>query len=248
MHGLPSNPPHPSFQGGDEITEIPSSELERPITEGIKSQGRQPDRRERDQGNRRETAGQTEPQEISQTNRETQITSSCEEEGGEAHPTLDLDGEVEMQVEDEGGAELQHSNRLEDIDEPTLPTLEHENEIDMQEGVTGVKRGQPECVDNPCNGKLRRREGIKRSLRDIALVNYEEYDTSWDLEDQSKRCKRVVNCLLASCKCKAESEPIRNKSGVMPVHLVPDTGGAGQAGWDQRHGRDGTASLATRPQ
>ena len=63
--------------------------------------------------------------------------------GGEAHPTLDLDVEVEMQGGDEGGAELQHSNRLEDIDEPTLPTLKHENEIDMQEEGTGVKRGQP---------------------------------------------------------------------------------------------------------
>ena len=71
MHRLPSDPTHPSFRGGDEITKIPSSELERPITEGIKSQGRQSDRRERDQGNRRETAGQTEPQEISQTERDT---------------------------------------------------------------------------------------------------------------------------------------------------------------------------------
>ena len=79
-----------------------------------------------------------------------------------------------MQGEDEEGAELQHSNRVEYIDEPTLPTLTHENEIDMQEGNTGVKRGQPECVENP----LRRREGIKRSLRDIAPVSYEEYDTS----------------------------------------------------------------------
>ena len=26
VHGLPNNPPHPSFQGGDEITEIRSSE------------------------------------------------------------------------------------------------------------------------------------------------------------------------------------------------------------------------------
>ena len=102
-----------------------------------------------------------------------------------------------------------------------MPTLTHENEIDMQEGGTGVKRGQPECVENPCNSKLRRREGIKRSLRDIALVSYEEYDTSWDLEDQSKRCKRAVNCLLAGCQCKAENEPIRNESGVMPVHPVP---------------------------
>ena len=113
--------------------------------------------------------------------------------------------------------------RVEDIDEPTLPTLTHENEIDMQKGSTGVKREQPECVENPCKGKLRRRERIKRSLRDISPVNYEEYDTSWDLEDQSKRCKRAVNCLLAGCQCKAENEPIRNKSGVMPVHPVLDT-------------------------
>ena len=64
-----------------------------------------------------------------------------------------------MQGGDEGEAELQHNSRLEDIDEPTLPT---QNEIDMQEGVTGVKRGQSECIENPCNGKLRRRDGIKR--------------------------------------------------------------------------------------
>ena len=63
MHRLPSDPTHPSFRGGDEITKIPSSEF--------KSQGRQSDQRERDQGNRRETAGQTEPQEISQTERDT---------------------------------------------------------------------------------------------------------------------------------------------------------------------------------
>ena len=67
VHGLPSDSPHPAFQGGDEITEIPSLELERQITEKIKSEERQRDRRERDQGNRRETVGQTEPQEISQT-------------------------------------------------------------------------------------------------------------------------------------------------------------------------------------
>ena len=44
VHGLPSDPPHPLFQGGDEITEIPSLELERLITEGVKSQERQLDR------------------------------------------------------------------------------------------------------------------------------------------------------------------------------------------------------------
>ena len=170
VHKLPSDPPHPAFQGGDEITEIPSSELERPITERIKCQERQSDRRERDPGDRRETAGQTETQEIRQTDRETHITSSCEKEG-EPPPTLDLDKEVEMQGGDEGEVELQHNTRLEDIDEPTQSTLNIdmqegvtgvkrgpsegvENEIDMQEGVTGVKRGQAECVENKCNDKL----------------------------------------------------------------------------------------------
>ena len=82
VHGLPTNPPHPAFQGGDEITEIPSSEQERPITERIKCQERQSDKRERDPGDRRKTAGQTETQEIRQIDHKTQITSSCEKEGG----------------------------------------------------------------------------------------------------------------------------------------------------------------------
>ena len=40
--------------------------------------------------------------------------------------------------------------------------------------ITGVKRGQAECVENPGNGKLRRREGIKQGLRDITPMSYEE--------------------------------------------------------------------------
>jgi len=95
-----------------------------------------------------------------------------------------------------------------------------ENEVDMQEeGGTGEKRGLSECGERSSNGKLRRREGIKRSLRDITPVSYEEYDDSWDLEDQSKKCKKAANCLLASCDCRGESKPIRDERGVRPVHL-----------------------------
>ena len=148
-----------------------------------------------------------------------------------------------MQGGDFGEAESQPNNRLEGTDEPTLPTLACENEIDMQGGnlgagrgrseggeneidmqerVTGVKRGKSECVENLCNGKLRRREGIKQGLRDITPVSYEEYDDSWDLEDQSKKCKRAANCLLARCECKGESEPIRDERGYLQVHLPPN--------------------------
>ena len=86
VHGLPSDPPHPAFVGGDEITEIPSSGFERPITEEIKKLERQADKRERDPGDRRETAGQAEQQVIRQTDRETQITSSCEMNRGGTPP------------------------------------------------------------------------------------------------------------------------------------------------------------------
>ena len=79
-------PPHPAFVGGDEITEIPSSTLEKPITEEIKNPERQADKRERDQGDRRETAGQTEQQVIRQTDRKTQITPSCEMKRGGTPP------------------------------------------------------------------------------------------------------------------------------------------------------------------
>ena len=108
VHGVPSDPQHQSIQGGDEITEIPSSELERSITEKIKSQERQQDWRERDQENRRETAGKTEPQEIGQTDRETQITSSCEEGGGSPpYPRLRWRGRNARQRRGRGGAPTQ---------------------------------------------------------------------------------------------------------------------------------------------
>ena len=109
----------------------------------------------------------------------------------------------------------------------------------MQEGVTGVKRGQSECIENLCKGKLGRREGIKRGIWDNTPVSYVEYKDSWDLEDQSKKCKKAVNCLLASCKCKGESEPIRDERVDLPVHL-PRTwlqSWAGRPGPETRLGR-----------
>ena len=95
-----------------------------------------------------------------------------------------------------------------------------ENDIDMrEEGFTREKRGLLECGKRPGKGKLRRREGIKRGLRDITPVSYEEHEDSWDIEDQSKKCKRAANCLLASCECRGESEPIREEKGELPVLL-----------------------------
>ena len=127
----------------DEITEILALEIEKPTTEDIARQDRQLGKSDHDPGTRRDTAGQTDPLDIRQTDRETQITSSCEEGGKGSHPTLDLDGEVDMQGEGKRGAEYQPFPSLENTEEPTQPTLLQfsgavpayipENEIDQQE-------------------------------------------------------------------------------------------------------------------
>ena len=75
---------------------------------------------------------------------------------------------------------------------------------------------------------MRRREGIKRNLREITPTSYEEYEDSWDLEDQSKKCKRAANCLLASCDCRDGSEPIGKEKGELPVHTL--SGGVAEVG------------------
>ena len=62
------------------------------ITEDIARQDRELGKSDHDTGARRDTAGQTDPQEIRQTDRETQKTSSCEQGGKGSHPNLDLDG------------------------------------------------------------------------------------------------------------------------------------------------------------
>ena len=129
---------------------------------------------------------------------------------------------------------------------PLTPTPENvittpENEIDMrEEGGKGEKRELTGCEELSGNGKSRRREGIKRSLRDIAPVSYEEYEESWDLEDQSKKCRRGVNCLLASCVCRSEVEPIRGEKGDVPVQIQS----AGEAGLNGESVQDIPAETA----
>ena len=126
------------------------------------------------------------------------------------------------------GGEVLPYNESECVKEPTWPSSNREhvietqdNEIDMkEEGGTGEKRGKPEWEERSSNSKLRRREGIKRSLRGITPVSYEEHEESWDLEDQSKKCRRAVNCLLARCDCRGERGPIREEEGNLLVNLA----------------------------
>ena len=57
----------------------------------------------------------------------------------------------------------------------------------MYEEGGGVQRGKTGCMENQNQLKMRRKEGIKRGLRDTLPVSYEEYDVSWDQENQSKK-------------------------------------------------------------
>ena len=77
-----------------------------------------------------------------------------------------------------------------------------------------MKRGKTGCIENQSQLKMRRREGLKRGLRDTLPVSYEEYDVSWDHENQSKKCRNQVNFLLVPCSCDdnvARNIPMREK-------------------------------------
>ena len=96
-------------------------------------------------------------------------------EGGDPTPTLDLDGEVDMQGEGNRGQSTSPPHSLENTGESTHPTQPQpsgavpayslKNEIDMQEWG-GVKRGQTKPEKKSHNEKWRKREGIKRRLQD----------------------------------------------------------------------------------
>ena len=159
-----------------------------------------------------------------------------------------MTGEGERRGEDNPHpepAEIEEPPPLTPTPENVIRTPEHEVEM-REEGGKGEKRELTECEELAGNGKLRRREGIKRSLRDTAPVSYEEYEESWDLEDQPKKCRRGVNCLLASCACESEVEPIRRERGDAPVQLQ-SAGSRGPSGRDSTRdtGRD-SPSLASK--
>ena len=86
-----------------------------------------------------------------------------------------------------------------------MPVYQPENEIHMHEGAGGVKRGQTELEKNLHHDKWRKREGIKRGLRDIPRVPYEEYEASWDQEIQAKKYKGSINCIIDRCGCMERS-------------------------------------------
>ena len=166
-------------------------------------------------------------------------TERIKEPGGQA-------GQRERDGDNEGaGDKPDYGLRNAEETTPPITGQEHvikiqENEVEMSEGkVNGEKRNPSECDDRLGNGKWRRREGIKRNLQDIAPVSYEEYDENWDIEDQSKKCKNEINCLLDSCKCSDRSQPIRDEG---EARLLQIPTGAAAEGGGQASTRIGTGA------
>ena len=93
----------PLVQGEEEITEIPDLDIKKLITEGIGSKNGQLARDNQDQKDRRDIDGQTDCEVIGQTNLKIQIDLSSTETVGAVNPTLDLDGDVDMQGGEERG-------------------------------------------------------------------------------------------------------------------------------------------------
>ena len=61
-----------------------------------------------------------------------------------------------------------------------------------------MKRVQNETEKDNVGGKWRKREGIKRNLRDLPRKSYEECEDDCNEFDQSKKSKFGINCILAA--------------------------------------------------
>ena len=78
-----------------------------------------------------------------------------------------------------------------------------------------MKRLQNETEKDNVGGKWRRREGIKRNLRELPRKSYEECEDDCDELDQSKKYKSGINYVLVALICdvirpleEAELQPI----------------------------------------
>ena len=103
-------------------------------------------------------------------------------------------------------------------DNPTPPpplNIETGVEMEGDNGSVNVKRGQKEAEMNNRGWKLRKREGIKRNLRDLPRQSYAEFEDDCDEFDQSKKSKHGLNCLLAALN-QDVTRPLR-KTDLQPI-------------------------------
>ena len=96
---------------------------------------------------------------------------------------------------------------------------------------------------------MEKARGIKRGLRDIPQVQYEEYEASWDQEIQAKKCKGSINCILDRCGCMERST--ENLVGAVRISPLTPAMRDQQAGviaaLPVQPGRAGTPAVQSNP-
>ena len=86
------------------------------------------------------------------------------------------------------------------IGDPPTPAPNPESIVEMEgdNELVNMKRVQNKTEKDNVGGKWRKREGIKRNLRDLPRKSYEECEDDCDEFDQSKKSKPGINCILAA--------------------------------------------------
>ena len=94
---------------------------------------------------------------------------------------------------------------------PPIPEIYNppENIVDMKENneTVAMKRLQDETERNNVGGKWRKREGIKRNLRNLPRTSYEECENNCDEMDRLKRYKSGINYILSALHCDVTEPP-----------------------------------------
>ena len=102
-------------------------------------------------------------------------------------------------------------------------TIESGVEMEGDNEPVNMKRGQNETEKDNVIEKWRKREGIKRNLRELSRKSYEECEDDCDELDQSKKYKHGINCLLAALNHDG-SRPLR-KTELQPISGLAVSGG-----------------------
>ena len=102
-------------------------------------------------------------------------------------------------------------------------TIESGVEMEGDNEPVNMKRGQNKTEKDNVIEKWRKREGIKRNLRELSRKSYEECEDDCDELDQSKKYKHGINCLLAALNHDV-IRPLR-KTELQPISELAVSGG-----------------------
>ena len=201
VHGFPSDPPppHPSFQGEEEVKEIPT------LTQREQRQERQGAEHSQftvDNSLNRDCDKE------GRADRETQICVNNPAEMGQADQELDMDEDTEMQGGEGGAAPHLPTPSQKNIEEPPQTAQRHtwrgenkaacvtpppstDNKVIMEEAKGGGEEGARRAQGRQTHWQMAEARGDKEESLGLAPHQLPEYETSWDEPDQSKKMPEI---------------------------------------------------------